>query len=44
MSEGTPDEDVFPGAKLSDPAMVRGMLRDAAQEKAEKDGEPGKWD
>ena len=21
-----------------------GMLRDAAQEKAEKDGEPGKWD
>jgi hypothetical protein len=25
MSEGTPDEDVFPGAKLSDPAMVRAM-------------------
>lgn len=25
MNEGTPDEDVFPGAKLSDPAMVRAM-------------------
>ncbi len=94
MNEGTPDEDVFPGAKLSDPAMVRamggalavlagllegkgvstvektsnvlgiyavitgetapdeglilacwaGMLRDAAQEKAERDGELGKWE
>ncbi|MDF0491632.1 hypothetical protein PX554_26335 [Sphingomonas sp. H39-1-10] len=25
-------------------ACWAGMLRDAAQEKAEKDGEPGKWD
>lgn len=25
MNGETPDEDVFPGAKLSDPAMVRAM-------------------
>ena len=93
MNGGTPDEDVFLGAKLSDPAMVRamggalavlagmlegkgiasleeisnvlgiysvitgetapdeglilacwaGMIRDAAQEKADKEGEPKEW-